>query len=142
MLLRPLRPLPLRQVPPRQLLAPAAKQPEHFVLSAQIPNTPGKSGVLINDGQSVALISQGFQQFQKGKIPTFMDSGASDTMFVSRESFNDYKSITPRAGNSAKAVDGSFDIIGEGTVVQRYLVDGQERDITYTCALQSPHPNA
>ena len=122
--------------------APATQQPEHFVLSARIPNTPGESGVLINDERSAALISKGFQQFQKGKIPTFMDSGASDTMFVSRESFSEYKSITPRAGDSAKAVDGSFEIIGEGTVVQRYLVDGQERNITYTRALHTPTLNA
>jgi hypothetical protein len=121
---------------------PAAKQPEHFILSARIPNTPGESGVLINDGRLAALISKGFQQFQKGKIPTFMDSGASDTMFVSRESFNDYKLITPHAGDSAKAVGGSFEIIGEGSVVQRYLVDGQEKDITYTRALHTPTLNA
>ena len=127
---------------PTTAITPATKQPEHFILSARIPNTPGKLGVLINDGRSAALISNGFQQFQKGKIPTFMDSGASDTMFVSRESFNDYKSITPRAGDSAKAVDGSFEIIGERTVVQHYLVDGQERDITYTRALHTPTLNA
>jgi hypothetical protein len=28
----------------------------------------------------LALISKGFQSFEKGKIPTFMDSGVSDTM--------------------------------------------------------------
>jgi hypothetical protein len=71
-----------------------------------------------------------------------MDSGASDTMFVSRESFNEYKPITPRTGDSAKAVDGNFEIVGEGTVVQRYVVDGQEKDITYTRALHTPTLNA
>ena len=43
----------------------------------------------------------------------FMDLGASDTMFVSRESFNDYKPITSHTGDSAKAVDGNFDITVE-----------------------------
>jgi transposase InsO family protein len=116
-------------------------QPEHFVLSAIIPNTPGQSGILIDDPPR-ALISQGFQSFQKGKVPTFMDSGASDTMFVSRNVFSDYKSVTPRKGDSAKAENGSFEIVGEGHVVQRYQVDGKERDITYTRALHTPALNA
>lgn len=71
-----------------------------------------------------------------------MDSGVSDTMFVSREAFTEYKSTAPQIGDSAKAVDGSFNIIGEGTVVQRYKVDGTEREITYTCALHTPSLNA
>ena len=105
---------------------PTTNQPEHFVLSAQIPNTPGESGVLINDTQTIALISKGFEKFQKGKVPTFMDSGSSDIMFVSRELFNNYKPVVPHTGDSAKAVDGNFKIVGKGTVVQCYLVDGQE----------------
>jgi hypothetical protein len=90
----------------------------------------------------MALISKGFQSFQKGKIPTFMDSGASDTMFVSKDAFTEYKSVTPRTGDSAKAVDGSFKIIGEGNVVQRYRLEGKEREITYTRALHTPTLNA
>ena len=119
-------------------------QPEHFVLSAIISNTSGQSGILIDDppNHSKALISQGFQNFQKGKIPTFMDSGASDMMFVSRDAFSDYKSVTPRMGDSAKAENGSFEIIGEGNVVQRYKVDGKDKDITYTRALHTPTLNA
>ena len=120
---------------------PTSNPPEHFILSAQIPNTPGESGVLIKDIQSMALVSKGFQNFQEGKIPTFMDSGASDTMFVSRESFNKYKLIVPHTGDLAKAVDGNFEIIGEGIVVQRYLIDGKEQDITYTRALHMPTLN-
>jgi hypothetical protein len=50
-----------------------------------------------------ALITKGFQSFGMGKIPTFIDSGASDTMFVSRDSFTEYKPISPRTGDSAKA---------------------------------------
>ena len=71
-----------------------------------------------------------------------MDSGASDTMFISRESFNEYKLIIPHTGDLAKAVDGNFEIIGRGTVVQWYLIDGQEQDITYTWALHMPTLNA
>jgi hypothetical protein len=71
-----------------------------------------------------------------------MDSGASDTMFVSRDSFDNYKSITLRTGDSAKAIDGNFEIIGEGTVVQHYLVNGKEHNITYTRALHTPMLNA
>ena len=120
-------------------------QTEHHVLSAQIPNTPGQSGILIDDPidlPSMALISKGFEDFQKGKIPTFMDSGASDTMFVSRDSFTEYKSVTPRVGDSAKAENGTFEIVGEGSVVQNYHVDGKERKITYTRALHTPTLNA
>ena len=72
----------------------------------------------INQRHSMALISKGFQNFQKEKVPTFMDSRASNTMFMSTESFNEYKSIIPHTGDLAKAVDGNFEIIWEGAVVQ------------------------
>jgi transposase InsO family protein len=124
---------------------PTPSQTEHFVLSAKILDTPGRSGVLIDiptDHPPVALISKGFQNFQKGKIPSFMDSGASDTMFVSRDVFAEYKSIATRIGDSAKADNGGFEIIGEGSVTQRYQVEGKERDITYTRALHAPTLNA
>ena len=62
----------------------------------------------------------------------FMDSGASDTMFVSQNAFTDYKLVTPQKGDSAKVENGSFEIVGEGNVIQRYQVDGREREITYT----------
>ena len=68
---------------------------EHFVLLAQISDTSGESGIIIDDKHPIVLITKGFEKFQKGKVPTFMDSGASNTMFVSRESFNDYKPIIP-----------------------------------------------
>jgi hypothetical protein len=122
---------------------------EHFALSVQIPNTPGYSEVLIEDnltsvqfpytpGQSgvlieddptphphLALISKSFQKFENGKIPTFMDSAASDTMFISKDSFAKYTPVS-RVGDSAKATGGSFEIVGEGNVVQHYQVDGKE----------------
>jgi len=63
-------------------------------------------------------------------------------MFVSREDFSNYTSVTPRSGDSAKAVDGDFEIIGEGTVVKRYLVDGKEKRLTYTRAIHTPTLNA
>ena len=91
-------------------------QTEHFVLSAWDSTTPGISGVFVDDDQefpTTALISAGFHGVQKGKVPTFLDSGASDTMFVSRESFTDYIPMSPRIGDSAKAMDGNFEIIGE-----------------------------
>ena len=126
-------------------------QTEHFVLLAQISSTPGQSGVVIDnpsdddadpDFPHKALISKGFQNFEKGKIPTFLDSGASDTMFVLREAFAEYKSVDSRVGDSAKAKGGDFEIIGEGDVIQRYVVDGNERKITYTRALHTPTLNA
>ncbi len=101
---------------------------EHFVLSARVPDTPRSSEAIVesDDGMdaTLALVSKGFQGFTEGEIPTFIDSGASDTMFVSREDFSTYTSVTPRSGDSAKAIDGDFEIVGEGTVVKRYLVDG------------------
>lgn len=89
-----------------------------------------------------ALISQGFQTFQKGKIPTFMNSGASDTMFISRDAFGKYKPVVARVGNSAKADNGTFEIVGEGSIVQCYKVEGREREITYTHTLHTPTLNA
>jgi hypothetical protein len=119
---------------------------EHFALSVYLSNTPGQSGVIIDDDPistpSKALISKAFLSFGKGEVPTFMDSGASDTMFVSRKAFTDYKPIESRVGDSAKAVDGGFEIVGEGSVSQRYCVDGRERAITYTKALHTPTLNA
>jgi GAG-pre-integrase domain len=120
-------------------------QSDHFVLSAQTFTTPGQSGVIVDtplDYPSMALVSKSFQVFGKGKLPTFLDSGASDTMFVSKESFVDYKPIKSRVGNSAKAKDGDFEIVGEGNVVQWYLIDGKEHKITYTHALHTPTLNA
>lgn len=61
-------------------------------------------------------------------------------MFVSRNAFVDYMPLSTRVGDSAKAEDGSFEIIGEGSVLQRYRVDGMDRDITYTRALHTPTP--
>ena len=135
------------------------EQTEHFALTAGIPNTPGQSGILIHDDPDdylpdrperndpeehplIALISKGFQSFEQGKVPTFLDSGASDTMFVSKDAFANYKPTTSRMGDSAKADDGGFEIVGEGSVYQRYRVDGKDRDITYTRALHAPTLNA
>ena len=116
---------------------PATK---HFFLSACTLDAPGRSGILIDtpaDCPSRVLISQGFQKFQKGKVPTFMDSRASDTMFVSRDVFTEYQSITPHVGDSAKAENGNFEIVGEGNIIQQYWVNGEEQEITYTCALHT-----
>ncbi len=80
-------------------------------------------GVIIDDEMEItkAFISKTFQTFSDGKVPTFINSGASDTMFVSRADFSAYKLTPPRSGDSAKAVDGNFDIVGEGTVVDVQL---------------------
>ena len=119
---------------------------DHFVLSVMVDVEPGSSGVIVEDEDGAetpaALVSQGFSVFRQGKTPTFMDSGASDTMFVSRDDFVEYTPITSRTGDSAKAKDGDFDIIGEGKVIKRYLVDGKEKVITYTKALHTPTLNA
>ena len=131
-------------------------QTTHFVLSVRIPTGFGHSGILIEDDPEqsgtmiedlidlphTALISQSFKALGKGNIPTFMDSGASDTMFVSKDEFSEYQPITPRTGDSAKAVDGNFEIVGKGKVIQRYKVEGKERNITYTNALHAPTLNA
>jgi hypothetical protein len=66
----------------------------------------------------MALISKRFQSFQKEKVLTFMNSGASNTMFVSRDAFMEYKPIVPRNGDLAKAKNDGFEIVGEGNVVQ------------------------
>ena len=71
-----------------------------------------------------------------------MDSRASNTMFISRDVFTEYKSITLCAGDSAKAENGSFEIIGEGNVIQRYQVNGKEQQITHIHALHTPTLNA
>ena len=132
--------------PPTSNVVTTPVQTNHFVLSARISSTSGQSGILIDgvvpeqsgtliddliDLPHTALISKGFQTLGKGKVPTFMDSGASDTMFVSKNAFSEYQPITPRTGDSAKAVDGNFEIVGEGNVVQCYKVEGKERNITY-----------
>ena len=42
---------------------------------------------------------------------------------------------------TAKALDGSFEIIGEGNVTQRYMLEGKKQEITYTRALHMPTLN-
>jgi hypothetical protein len=64
----------------------------------------------------MALVSKSFQVFRKEKLPTFLDSGVSDTMFVLKKSFVDYKPIELRVGDSAKAKDRDFEIVGKGTL--------------------------
>ena len=126
------------------------KKVKHFALSAQITDIPGISGIILMDDNPttphnnphMALISKGFQNFENGKTPTFLDSGASDMMFVSKDDFSKYKSVPVRAGDSAKAGNGGFEIIGEGNVRKRYKVEGKERDVTYTRALHTPTLNA
>ena len=122
---------------------------EHFVLFANAFDTEGNSGIVLDGDEpgehedySLALVSRSFESLGKGKIPTFMDSGASDTMFVSRADFGIYKTVTPRSGDSAKAIDGGFDIVGEGTVTKHYLVDGLEKKLSYTRAIHTPTLNA
>ena len=104
----------------------SSDQNNHFVLLAQIlsnsgQSVPGQSSILIDNPikyTHIALICKGFQSFGKGGMLTFLDSGASDTMFVLKEVFEEYKVINLRVGDSAKAKDGSFDIIGEGNIIQ------------------------
>ncbi len=120
---------------------------EHFVLSARVTRVAQGSGVVVDDDNivefpAIAMVSNNFEGFSGGKVPTFIDSGASDTMFVSRDDFHVYKTVTPRSGDSAKAVDGDFEIIGEGTVVKHYLVDGKTKKLTYTRAIHTPTLNA
>jgi hypothetical protein len=115
------------------------------VLSAQTFTIPGQSGVIVDtplDYSSMVLVSKSFQVFREGKLPTFLDSRASDTMFILKESFADYEPIESRVGNSAKAKDGDFEIVGEGNVVQWYLINGKEHKTTYTCAFHTPTLNA
>ena len=123
----------------------SSRQTDHFVLLAQASTISGQSGVLINvppKYPQVALISKGFQELGKGKILTVLDSGVSDTMFISKEAFVEYKAIDSWVGGLARAKDGNFKIIGQGNVVQSYLINGKERKITYTCMLHTPTLNA
>jgi hypothetical protein len=84
----------------------------------------------------MVLISKGFQVFGKGKVPTFLDSGASDTMFVLKEDFTKYMPVNSWIGDSVKATVGDFEIVGEGNVEQHYLIDGKEHKITlHPCPL-------
>ena len=117
---------------------------EHFVLSAIVPDRLVNSGVVVDDDDdepesTKALVSKDFQAFNDRKVPTFIDS---DTMFVSKSDFSAYKATHPRSGDSTKAVDGNFDIIGEGTVVKGYLVDGKEKKLIYIWAIHTPTLNA
>jgi hypothetical protein len=90
------------------------------------------------------LVSKGFKRFGNGKTPTFMDSGASDTMFVLKASFNEYRPTPPRSGDSAKAVGGKFEIVQYwGRHCDKKLsCRRNEKKITYTCAIHSLILNA
>ena len=85
----------------------------------------------------ITFIGKGFHSFP-GKVPTFLDSGASDNMFVLKDDFVKYKTTALRTGDSVKAVDGNFEIVGKGQVVQCYSVEGREKKSTYTHALHTP----
>ena len=123
---------------------PGGGKEGQFPPAAHVPDTLGQSGVLISsltNFPTMALISKGFQNFGK-EIPTFMDSEASNTMFVSREMFTKYTPTASQVGDSAKVVNGGFEIVGEGNVVQQYRADGKECTVTHTHALHTPVLNA
>jgi len=63
-------------------------------------------------------------------------------MYVSKDVFVDYGTTVHRMGDSAKVKNGDFEIVGEGKVIQCYLIDGREKNITYTHALYTPTLNA
>ncbi len=126
---------------------------DHFVLSARVSRDSDYTmapEILVEDVEAPAndiisptvFISRGFHSFSSGRVPTFLDSGASDNMFVLKDNFVEYEATALRTGDSAKAVDGNFEIVGEGKVVQRYLVEGREKKVTYTHALHTPTLNA
>ncbi len=126
---------------------------EHFVLSARVSRVTNHTTapeILIEDVDTpvyeaispMTFMSRGFRSFNPGGVPTFLDSGASDNMFVLKDDFVEYKATALRTGDSAKAVDGNFEIVGEGKVSQRYLVEGREKQVTYTRALHTPTLNA
>ena len=126
---------------------------DHYVLSARVFRDDSCTvvpGILVEDVEHsvhgvitpTTFISKGFHSFGSGEVPTFLDSGASDNMFVLRDNFVEYKATTLRTGDSAKAVDSNFDIVGEGQVVQHYFVEGKEKKVTYTHALHTPTLNA
>jgi hypothetical protein len=134
---------------------PSCDKTEHFILSAQTSNIgQASTGDIVTEiifedddeeviiDAEISLISGNFVSFNTEGISTFMDSGASDTMFVSRSAFVEYQPTAIWTRDSAKALDGSFEIIGEGKVTQCCLVDGKEKRITYTHALHTPTLNA
>jgi hypothetical protein len=105
-----------------------------LVLLAQTLIITEQSGVFIDTPSNyphIALVSKGFQVFRKEKVPTFLDSGASNTTFILKKAFVDYKSIDSQIRDSAKANGKNFEIVGEGNIVQHYLIDGKEHQITY-----------
>jgi hypothetical protein len=90
------------------------------VLSVRVSDTPGLSGVILEDDdtpgneiRAVALISKSFLALGKEELPTFLNSGASDTMFVKQNAFTTYQATSPRSGDSAKAIDGTSKLLAK-----------------------------
>jgi len=115
--------------------------PSTLYFPQHIPDTPGNSGVILDESINhippLSLISKGFQTFGTDKIPTFMDSGASDTMFVSRDTFIDYKAITPHrrfCQSSRLWLWNNWRRKGYSTIS---CGEQRERNYLYSC---SPHP--
>ena len=108
---------------------PAPVKTEHFVLSAWDSAT-GQSRVLIDDEMvpsTKVLISQGFQGFKKGKIPTFLGTqepvAQCSCWGIHLLSINHYHPMLE-------------------TQLKQRMVDGGEWNITYTWALHTPTLNA
>ena len=88
-------------------VATTTKSDDHFVLSAWMDVDPSSSGVKLEDIKSamdrdkaiMALISKSFNAFEQGNVPTFMDSRASNTMFVSRDTFIEYTLMKSHTGH-------------------------------------------
>ena len=82
---------------------------EHFALSARIPvcDEDMISGVEVGEEEELtnidvdlsprAFVGTHFLSFGTRTMPTFMDSGTSDTMFISRDAFIEYKPTAVRS---------------------------------------------
>ncbi|KAG9219551.1 hypothetical protein CCMSSC00406_0008242 [Pleurotus cornucopiae] len=69
-------------------------------------------------------------------VQTVLDSGATDHFITNRDSFITYEAVPPFQGSGSKK-GSRFTIVGKGRASKTFIVDGQERTITFD-ALHTP----
>ncbi|KAG9225832.1 hypothetical protein CCMSSC00406_0008360 [Pleurotus cornucopiae] len=72
----------------------------------------------------------------KNFVMTVLDSSATDHFIMNRDLFETYESIAPTLGSGSKK-GSRFTIIGKGRVRKTFIVNGEERTITFD-ALHTP----
>ncbi|PBK84043.1 hypothetical protein ARMGADRAFT_1088744 [Armillaria gallica] len=89
------------------------------------------------DPTGTAFVTITFEGHTPSMTLTFMDSGASDYFFHNHEDFTEYTLVAFHTGSSAMERKGTFEILGQGTAMKMFRLDGKNIKLTFKNVLHS-----